>query len=149
MSIEKQISSLAETKCANSNECSIDLSELSSLKWDEIYIFSNVSKIYIQEKIKIPYTVYKDVGVKAIFIFDGKIVQYGEFFPSLDTKDTKRKITFSFDGAKFGAKQILNYYRLVPDNAKLKVIKKTYSNDGISVITIYTIHPGNESQVAG
>lgn len=149
MSIEKEIFALIESKCANSYECLIDLNDLPLPKWDEVYIFSNVSKSYIQEKIKVPYTLYKDVGVKIIFINDSKITSYVELFPALDTKSTKRKIIFSFDGGKFNRERMVNYYHLSTSNAKMKVVKKVYSNDGVSNVVAYTIYPENVYQVGG
>lgn len=147
MNIEKEIFTLIESKCANSHECLIDLNVLPLPKWDNAYIFSNVSKSYIQDKIKVPYTLYKDIGVKIIFTHNGKITSYAELFPILDTKETRSKIIFSFDGNKWGGKQMVNYYHLSTSNAKMKVVKQTYSNDGASNITAYIIHPENVYQV--
>lgn len=147
MNIEKEIFTLIESKCANRNECLIDLNDLPLPKWDNAYIFSSVSKSYIQEKIKVPYTLYKDIGVKIIFTHDGRITSYAELFPVLDTKTTKSKLVFSFDGNKWGGGKGVNYYRLNTSNAKLIVNKKKYSNDGVSNITAYMIHPENAYQI--
>lgn len=129
------------------HECSIDFNDLSSLKWDEIYIFSCASKDYIQEKIKIPYTLYKDIGVKIIFIYDGKITYYSELFPTLDSKETKSKLIVSFDERLWSAKKHVNYYHLTPDNAKMIVVKQSYSDDVVANIRVFTMHPENLSQV--
>ncbi|MBC3378259.1 hypothetical protein H8I69_03880 [Serratia fonticola] len=147
MNIEKEIFTLIESKCANRNECLIDLNDLPLPKWDNAYIFSNVSKSYIQEKIKVPYTLYKDIGVKIIFTFNGEITSYAELFPVLDDGMTKSKIIFSFDGSKWGRKQMVNYYRLGKSDTKMKVVKQEYSNDGYSYITTYIVHPENAGQV--
>ncbi|MNG79767.1 hypothetical protein D3C73_192960 [compost metagenome] len=147
VNIEQEIFNLIESKCAASSKCSIDLNDLPISKWDEAYIFSNVSKGYIQEKIKLPYTLYKDIGIKIIFIHEGKIMHYTELFPALDTKATKSKITFFFNDDVRKSLQMVDYYILTPDNAKMDVIEQVYSNDGVANIVSYGIHPENLSQI--
>lgn len=146
MNIEKEIITLIENKCDGVNECLIDLSDLPTFKWDNAYVFTNVSKGYIQSIIKVQYDLYKDIGVKIIFINNGKIVHYQELFPPLNGKGMQEKVTFSFFDFQKGDKGKFNYFHLTPEQAKVKVIKQVYSNDGESKIIAYTIYQENAYQ---
>lgn len=149
MDVKQGMTALIEKKCADKKECIIDLNDLPFSKWDEVYIFSNVSKEYIQEKIKIPYSLYEDIGVKVIFISGKKITQYQELFPSSDSGGEKTRILFSFNekNPSNGIADYFSYYRLTPINAQLRVEKQEYSDDGVNEKIVFHIHPANPFQI--
>ncbi|MDH6251250.1 hypothetical protein M2347_000977 [Chryseobacterium sp. H1D6B] len=82
---ENQIVTLIKESCAAEN-CFIDLSEITSFKWNKLYVFKETASNAEVEKIinqKYPY--FEDVARRFIFIDkNNKIVYHEDVFPNVE-----------------------------------------------------------------
>src|SRR3712207_987511 len=85
--VKSEFYKLAESSCAQKNECIVDLKGNILEENSELYIFNNPAKEYVQEKIGVEYNFYEDIGDKIILIKDRKISFYYALFPSSENID--------------------------------------------------------------
>ena len=69
-------------KCGGQKECIQQVKDVTTFKWDNVYIFSiGASLEDIEKTLGIPYKLWQDVGDRIIFIEKGKVVYHEEYFP--------------------------------------------------------------------
>ena len=102
-------------KCKNEYEkCIVDFSNLMPFEWDTLYYYTGAVLIEDIEKeigTRIP---YEDVGSRIIFMKDGKITYYKEWFPYPEPKPDE-PLVFAIEGNKL---------KLDTSNAIFRVEKK-------------------------
>lgn len=69
-------------KCDGQIKCIRQVKDVTTFKWDKVYIFSiGASLEDIEKTLGIPYKLWQDVGDRIIFIEKGKVVYHEEYFP--------------------------------------------------------------------
>ena len=142
MDIKENIYKLAEHNCSQKEECIVDFKDIILEEGSVLYIFSNPTKGYVQEKIGMKYDLYEDIGDKMILIKDGKIKSYYDFFPNVENLD--RDILFSF----YYDEKYFPFYKITSTDSKLKAKKLLLTDKKGKSITKYELFPISNKQIS-
>ncbi len=112
--LEKKISDYIEKNCF-ADTCYIDLNDIISFEWVELYVFNENSSLEtIESVIGRDYPYYLDIGEHMIFVNENNEIVYHEYkFPRTDF--INKEIFFDLPDN--------NYYRIFK-NKEFKVIKQ-------------------------
>ena len=83
--LENEIAASIKENCKNEN-CEIDISKITSFKWNKLYVFKETARLEVIEKAlnqKYPY--FTDVARRLIFTdSEDKIIYHEDVFPNVE-----------------------------------------------------------------
>lgn len=79
---DNSIAAILYSKCDGHDKCIRQVKDVTTFKWDKVYIFSIASSLEdIEVALGVPYKQWQDVGYRIIFVEKDKVVYHEEYFP--------------------------------------------------------------------
>jgi hypothetical protein len=83
--LETKIENEIKKTCIKKGICHINLGNIISFDWEEMYVFKETANIkQIESAIGIKYPYYDDVAKRIIFVHNNRIVYHEEVFPHVE-----------------------------------------------------------------
>lgn len=96
--IEAQISETCKTE-----DCTFDLSKVTTFKWSKFYVFKETASLEtIEKSLNQSYPYFTDVARRLIFLDDNnKIIYHEDIFPNVEGVSNKEVVFFMPDTVSF------------------------------------------------
>jgi hypothetical protein len=79
---DSSIAAKLYNKCDKQDTCVRQVKDVTNFKWDKVFIFHvGASLEEIERVLGVPYSEWRDVGDRLIFLDKGKVVYHEEYFP--------------------------------------------------------------------
>lgn len=85
--VSNQICDVIERKCADQNECQINMAEITNFSWDKMLLYQvGMTRSQVSEILDVEFSYELDMESGMVFVKDNKVVYHESFFHDGETR---------------------------------------------------------------